>query len=482
MLEYFHRQYLALLADMGTGKTWLIINNAALLWTMQECDALLVLAPNGVHANWVQVEIPKHMPDEVSYQAEQWASGMGKQRSKDIESFLNSQDSGQLRILAMNWEALNTKKGFKCAETFLKSSTSAMIACDESDAVKNPGAGRTKKLMQLKPLSRWRRLLTGTMGVESPFDIYAQYNFLSMDILDCPSFYAFKSEYAEMLQPGHPLLAHIQQSMHVQRIPQIVAKGRGGLPKYRNLDKLRDLIEPHSFKLYEREELALPDRIYKTAVFDLTREQHRVYQIAKQECRLEFEGEITPFNKLARLIKLAQITSGYYLYPGAQKPVRIAGDNPKLDLMVERILKRVEAGEKVIVWARFRVEIADVVARLTGKCVLAEYHGGVRTKDRPGIIKEFETGSTQVFIGNQQAAGLGITLIAARNVFYFSNDFSLRNRLQSEKRAHRYGQKHNVIYTNMIAHNTVDQLVVDRLTGKLTTAQLLVNFEQHLRR
>jgi len=79
-----------------------------------------------------------------------------------------------------------------------------------------------------------------------------------------------------------------------------------------------------------------------------------------------------------------------------------------------------------------------------------------------------------VFIGNPQAGGLGITLHAASTVIYHSRSPSLEQRLQSEDRAHRIGQKNAVTYFDVVAQDTVDETIVSLLRNKRElSAQLL---------
>jgi hypothetical protein len=58
----------ALLADMGTGKSFMLINNAAMLYDKGKINSMLIVAPKGVYRNWYKSEIPKHMPDHVTVQ------------------------------------------------------------------------------------------------------------------------------------------------------------------------------------------------------------------------------------------------------------------------------------------------------------------------------------------------------------------------------------------------------------------------------
>jgi SNF2 family DNA or RNA helicase len=81
------------------------------------------------------------------------------------------------------------------------------------------------------------------------------------------------------------------------------------------------------------------------------------------------------------------------------------------------------------------------------------------------------------FVGHVQAGGKGLTLHAASTVVYFSNDFSLENRLQSEDRAHRIGQTNHVTYIDMIAEDTLDAKIVSVLRDKKNVADLITGDE-----
>jgi SNF2 family DNA or RNA helicase len=466
------KEYFALLAEMGTGKTWIIINNAADLWRRKMCDAVLVFAPNGVHSNWTRLEIPAHMPDDVPYICAPWSAAGRKQELADIEKIYGEDAKHPLRILTMNWESLITLKGQAAIMRFIACSRNLMIVADESDSIKNPSAKRTKLFLKLREFARWRRIMSGTPINNAPFDAFSQFNFLSSSILRTTSFWSFKSQYAELLQVNNALVQAVKAKCG--RVPQIVQKGAGGRPKYKNLDKLSALIAPHSFRVLKEDCLDLPDKIYKTLHFDLTPQQRVIYKQCEKECRLTFEGNETPFNKLVAVTKLAQITSGYYIHPLAEEPVRIEGENPKLDLLVERVNKITETGGKVIVWARYRIEIADIALRLSGLNVV-QYHGGITTPERQVALDAFEHGDAQVFIGNPQAGGMGITLVAASYVIYFSNDFSYRKRAQSEDRSHRIGQKKNVTYINIAAKGTIDEVVIRTLLNKKDVAGEIID-------
>ena len=82
-------------------------------------------------------------------------------------------------------------------------------------------------------------------------------------------------------------------------------------------------------------------------------------------------------------------------------------------------------------------------------------------------------GDTRFFIANTQTAGMGLNLTAASIVYYYSNDFSLENRLQSEDRNHRIGQKNNVVYKDLMCIGTIDEKVRKALSRKKNIADII---------
>lgn len=485
-----------LAGQQGTGKTWIIINNIADLWASNDLNGVLVFAPSGVHYNWVLVEIPKHMPTWVRYRMAAWvAAPSGPTAKADraaMEELFAEKDSSVLRIFVMNVEALQHKRGIDAAKKFAASCAQLMIVPDESSDFKNPGAGRTKELVKLKRFSRWRRCVNGTVIEQGPFDAFSQYSFLDETILGTTSYYAFKADYAEMLHEHHPLAKHIMEKANksreakglsaLRRAPQIVARGADKKPRYRNLAKLTRLIEPYTFRVLRKDmEGYKVEKHSRIVWFDLTAQQWSAYEKCKKENRLALNGEDTPIAKLAAQIKLTQITSGYYLHPEQEEPVRIEGDNPKLERLVDQAQRVIERGEKLIIWARFRIQIEDLSRALREmkvdgeKANVVEYHGGIPKRERPEVVKSFEEGDAQIFIGQQQAGGRGLTLVGARNMFYFSNLWSAGMRWQSEDRFDRIGQLSEDVYiTDFCARNTVDYETLEALAFKKDTAETIM--------
>lgn len=72
-----------------------------------------------------------------------------------------------------------------------------------------------------------------------------------------------------------------------------------------------------------------------------------------------------------------------------------------------------------------------------------------------------------VFIGQPGAAGMGITLTAASEIVYYSNDFNGESRIQSEDRIHRLGMDVNrgATITDLVQLPS-DLLILENLKNK----------------
>ena len=183
--------------EMGTGKSKVCIDTASMLYERGEIDTFIVVAPKGVYRNWANIEIPAHMPERVleGSTTSVWRPSPTKAAKEGLLSLTRPAEN--FRILVMNVEAFSTQKGQKFLEAVLKASN-ALLAIDESTAIKSPKASRTKALLKLSSLAKYRRILTGFPVTQSPMDLWAQCRFLDKELLeDCgDNFFQFQYRYA----------------------------------------------------------------------------------------------------------------------------------------------------------------------------------------------------------------------------------------------------------------------------------------------
>lgn len=460
------RRWYALFMEQGTGKTWSLLADAARYWERGKIDGLFVLAPNGVQLNWVLREIPEHLA--IPYRAHAWTSGARKSISAQRHAILGPHGHGpELRIMTMNYEALNGAGAREFALQFLQSGA-IMFDLDESQKIKTPTSGVTKHVMGLKPHSVARRIATGT-PMDKPQDIYQQFDFMESGLLGTSSYRAFVAEFAVLADHANPktdsdwaMRRMVEKNPRIAWSQQIARDDITGLPMYRNLDRLQKLVEKHSYRVLKKDCLGLPDKVYQTIYFELTPKQRAAYELMENEYRIQMaDGQMTPVSKLAAFGKLQQITSGYVIVPGIAEPMYVEEKNPRIQAVVDYIDENA-ASIKVIVWAKFREEVAALskALRAAGRNVV-EYHGDVSRSDRDAAIDSIQKGDADTFIGIQKAGGTGLTLTKAILTIYCSNEHSAIVRNQSEDRNHRKGSSltEPVVYLDVAAVDTLDESI-----------------------
>ena len=442
----------ALFMEMGTGKSKVLVDNIAMLYDNGAIRAALIVAPKGVYKNWDQIEFPVHLPDHVEHTKVLWEANITKKKQVELDTLFDGKE--ELKILIMNVEAFSTSKGLDFAHSFLNIFLGrALIGIDESTTIKSPTAKRTKNILTIGELAKYRRILTGSPVTKSPLDLYSQCEFLDPWLLGHNSYYSFRARYANMVKRNFG-----------GRSVQLVTS-------YRRLDELGDKLDNFSYRVLKEDCLDLPDKVFTKRIVELSKEQKEIYAQLK-ETALAFteDGKVmSTVNVMTQLMRLHQVTCGTFK----------ADDGTVKHLPNNRIQALMDCLEetdgKVIIWATYREDIKKIVESLKkayGEASTVEYHGGVDATLRQDNIAQFQekNSPTRYFVGNAQTGGYGITLTSANTVVYYSNSYDLEKRLQSEDRAHRIGQTGSVTYVDLIAENTVDDKIVKSLRSKINIA------------
>jgi|TARA_R100001480_G_scaffold111504_1_gene112611 SNF2 family DNA or RNA helicase len=444
-----NRENFALFMEMGTGKSKVLIDNIAMLYDKGKINAALIVAPKGVYHNWERQELPIHMPAHVLYQIITWSPVETKKQQAALKKlFIHDED---LVIFLMNIEAFSTKKGMRIAEKFLLAH-SALMAIDESTTIKSPTASRTKSVLKLRVLAKYRRILTGAPVTKSPLDLYTQCFFLDPDLLDFSSYYTFKNRYAIM----------VDRNVGTHSFKHVMG--------YQRLDELNGKLNDFSYRVLKEDCLDLPEKVYMKRMITLTPEQKRMYGEMKKFALSELEGKkITATSVLAQLVRLHQITCGHLTLDDGD--IRTLKNNRIKELL--DILE--ETDGKIIIWAVYRHDIKEITKILSeryGANAVESFFGDTLDRDRQDIIDRFQDRESDLrfFVGNPKTGGYGLTLTASHTVIYYSNSYDLETRLQSEDRAHRISQDKKVTYIDLITEGTVDELIVKNLRGKINLA------------
>ena len=440
----------ALFWEMGTGKSYAIVHNAAALFEAGEIDALVVVAPKGVYRNW-EGEIAAHWPTVVAPTICTWGRKLSNMRSARAVG---------LRVFLINVEALSTARGTKALRSWLETSRSLLVV-DESTSVKNHKAKRTVSLASLARLAPYRRILTGSPITQSPIDLFGQVSILMPDPMGFNSFYAFRNRYAEIKKRK----IQIYDPKTGKKKERVFEEVTG----YRRLDELQERIAPFSSRVLKEHCLDLPEKIYQRREVQLTEDQLRAYhEMAKRALVKLADGDrVTAPQAITQVLRLHQIVCGF-----AKDDEGIDREfaSNRIDALFDVIE---EAGDsKVIIWSPYRHSIAEIAnafreRREYGPGSFETYFGDTSSEQRATAIERFQTDpECRFFIGNPQTAGYGLTLTAASTVIYFANSWKLEERMQSEDRAHRIGQTKSVTYVDLVAPGTVDERIIDALRSK----------------
>lgn len=464
----------ALLMEMGTGKTKVIIDTAAWLWAKGRINFLLVVAPNEVHKNWVLREVPVHLPDWVPRRTAIWSSDMKAKDKKAYDKLWDPNFEG-LRILAVNVEAFGVQerwwrakrggpKKFGSEVNKILDSFKVLFAVDESSKIKTPGARRTKRLWALGKRGEYRRILTGTPVTNSPLDLYAQFRFLHPRHLGFSNFYSFKHHYAEW---------KTEKNWKADKDYEVCTG-------YKNIDELTQRLDDVSFRVTKKECLDLPEKVYTRRFVAMAPEQKKIYDKLREDSLLQLQDdEFKVSNVLVKMLRLQQVLGGWV--PDMENPGEVDPifEDPKKNPRIKTILDVAdESSSKMIIWARFRSEIVaitDILNSVYGKGSAVSFYGDVKTDDRNLAIDQFQDEDSPVrfFVAQQHSGGYGLTLTAASYVIYYSNDFSLEARLQSEDRCHRIGQKNPVTYIDLECLGTIDTRIINALRDKKKLADTI---------
>jgi SNF2 family DNA or RNA helicase len=426
--------------EMGTGKTKVTIDNMAYLFLQRKIMAALVIAPKSVYTNW-ESEIETHMPDVIKYKTYKW----NIDKPKDYHELLKLKD---LKIFLINVEALSTKRGFDACVDYLKENKLNFVVLDESTTIKNRSAKRTKNILALQRLSHMRRILTGSPITKSPLDLYTQCQFLSPELLGFSSYLAFRNRYAEMTD-----------------IP--VGSGRFiSVPKYyKRLEELEQKLKQFATRIRKDQCLDLKPKVRQKRYIELEGESKKIYEKLRTNALAIVEDSTISFsNKLTEIIKLHQVCNGFTKNDDGEILTLHKSKINALDEILE------ETDGKVIVWANYLYNIHEIIKFLEdkyGKESVVSIYGDINVQKRKEAVDRIQTILKQDFLlVILLLVVLVLPLLLCNTVIYYSNNYNLEVRMQSEDRAHRMGQKGTVVYIDIVAKNTIDEAIMKSLTSK----------------
>jgi len=340
-------------------------------------------------------------------------------------------DNSDYDFTIVNYEQLYARantgdsKALHSLLELVKSGYFGIVFLDESHKIKNPKSKTTKAVLGDYIKIRGRIELSGTPAPNRTIELWPQLYFLD------PIYWNSWFEFGRKFAAGH--------------------KTRFGwdMSGSSNLDKLYKAIEPYFIRRLKNDVLKeLPKKFHKVVDVRLTDKQMREYEDIEFDFMTKFMlGDEN--TALAQIQALKQFTSRL-----------------KVDAAKEIIDNIIESGKKVIVFSQY-TEIVDAIVnsykdvsvRLVGK--------DVNPRNRQALVDKFQQDpSIKLFVSTVQAGGTGLTLTAADNVLFLDLPWTPGEMAQAEDRAHRKGQKDNVLVTILECFGTLDVKIREKIDEK----------------
>lgn len=462
----------ALLWQMRTGKTKLTIDTACHLARAGKVDAVIVIAPNGVHENWVRRELPAHHWDGVPRDTLCWRTSVAGTKAEgrlpayerrgwreQHEAFWERAERLLKRTDALCWfafasETMTRKDVRNLVARILRRKKRVMLVVDESDDFGAPDSKKTHMIRAMARKCAFRRILSGTVVENSPLRAFSQYEILEPGALGFERYSDFTARYARYER---------ETNRKGQSFPV--------LKEFVNLDELKDRMARYSSVVLRSDCADLPDLVRSRRQVRMTDEQRDLYRQLMRTFLLELgDGtELSVGENTSRLVKLQQVASGF-VFDEFKRMHLIPGGNPRLDDLVDEVEL---TGGKTVVWCAFRQDMDAVAAalRARGRRVV-EYHGRSTDDEKAYAREAFAPGSkapVDDLVGHPKSGGRGLNLSDAGKIIWYSHTFDAVVRSQADERATEMGGQ-NVPVVDFVAA-PVDEYILDTVAEKVDVAE-----------
>jgi SNF2 family DNA or RNA helicase len=400
--------------DMGLGKTLEVI--AFLLAHREEqAPPALVVTPTSLMYNWID-EIERFAPDLKA----DAIAGTKKEREAKLQA------DGNLDVVITTYNMLKRDIDLYAKQTF------RYCFLDEAQHIKNPTTQNARAVKCLKTGGYFA--LTGTPIENTLTELWSIFDFL---------------------MPGY-LATH---KMFKQRFEVPIVRAQDA----HALKNLSRHIKPFILRRMKKDVLTeLPDKVESKMVNEMTPKQAKVYAAYFVQGQKEFREELkahgfdaSHIKILAILTRLRQIACDPSLFLEDYD-----GGSGKLDMLEEVVQEATAGGHRLLIFSQFTTMLHHIGERLEGLDMEYEYlDGQTPALERIRLVKEFNAGSTPVFLISLKAGGTGLNLTGADMVVHYDPWWNPAVEDQATDRAYRIGQRNNVQVLKFITKDTIEEKI-----------------------
>lgn len=299
------------------------------------------------------------------------------------------------------------------------------LICDESHFIKTTKAKRTKAILKgLWPKIKYKICLSGTPFTTGVMDGHSIFSKMHPD-------FGTKAEFGARYST-----------------PELTPWGI----KYKGIKRsaeLKELMFKNFMVRYRKEEVLtdLPDTVWKKIILD------------KKYSNKEYEKEVK------RLIELGQFDFDERPLPTHIASLRMLQGELKLPPIIEYVEEMLEQNIPTVVFA-YHTKIVNLLVEKLAKFKPVCIQGSTNDKDRFAAVTDFQDGKTNLFIGQMEAAGVGITLTRASECVLAEIPYGPSTLNQAVSRLERIGQKNSITVHNFVVANSIDQRILKILLEK----------------
>lgn len=196
-----------------------------------------------------------------------------------------------------------------------------------------------------------------------------------------------------------------------------------------NLDELRDRTSHIYLRRVQEDLKDLPNKTIHELFYDLDMGQIMEYNRLWEEYEAA-QLELDPTKELNKELLEGAIYRKYLSNQMVPNTIKLADSY-------------IAQGEKIVIACCYDEELYALKNYYGDRCVI--YNGKISAKEKDKNIEKFtKDPNIMVFIGNIQAAGVGITLLSSRIMIFNNISFVPGDNFQMQCRIYRIGQKRDV--------------------------------------
>ncbi|KAG8094264.1 hypothetical protein GUJ93_ZPchr0012g20724 [Zizania palustris] len=454
LVSLYNNNLNGILADeMGLGKTVQVISLLCyLMETKNDRGPFLVVVPSSVLPGWVS-ELNFWAPsiNKISY------AGPPEERRKLFKEMIVHQ---KFNVLLTTYEYLMNKHD----RPKLSKIQWHYIIIDEGHRIKNASCKLNADLKHYR--SSHRLLLTGTPLQNNLEELWALLNFLLPNIFnsseDFSQWFNKPFESNGDSSTDEALLSEEENLLIINRLHQVLRPFVLRRLKHKVENELPEKIE----RLVRCEASAYQKLL-------MTRVEENLGGIGAVKVR-SVHNSVMELRNICNHPYLSQLhveeIEGYLPRHYLPSILRLCG---KLE-MLDRLLPKLKATDHRVLLFSTMTRLLDVMEDylVWKKYKYLRLDGHTSGQERGALIDNFNNPNSQAFIFllSIRAGGVGVNLQAADTVIIFDTDWNPQVDLQAQARAHRIGQKKEVLVLRLETVRTVEEQVRASAEHKLGVA------------